>query len=411
MALALVPSTSIVATAMALLALAAVAQHDGMCLLQQKFELKPDFPKMGSDPLSVMVSQMQSQPSNDELQAAGCGVIAGSVRDNFESYPTATSLAAMQAAADNLKSDNKDVVRQCCLSLGGMTVFHRDISLLFNQTKGMENLLNSLQRWPDDKGVQEDCLMQLASFATAPIPELTPYVANLGGFDFVWEQLQRWNNSDGLVQLSGWKAFSDHSHNAFGAEVLTNYGGYPNGIELITMYMRTHPEYHYGTDEQTLSCKYEAMQVVNGILEHDYDNTYGDEFVRVGLLDIIPMNMRVDYDLRPANDVNCAAANWLVKRSPATHDPLVKAGILEVAAAAIDRFSTEDNLAWNHRTLGESFPVIPSCSLLLGMLAASDATYAETMRQLGVPEILARVGPTYEPLVLPLRTFFTTGEA
>merc|ERR1711933_634124 len=105
------------------------------------------------------------------------------------------------------------------------------------------------------------------------------------------------------------------------------------------------------------------LQLVNGFLEHDDNNTYGKIFIEEGLLDQIDHTMEVEHDLRGSVDVSCNVLSKLLLRNPDIKPRLVRPPYYHVAHFfnALREFHDDDPTPWGQNTIGQSYPVIPMC--------------------------------------------------
>merc|ERR1712187_31754 len=128
--------------------------------------------------------------------------------------------------------------------------------------------------------------------------------------------------------------------------------------------MRQHPEPHYAECGDTLSLKYEILQLVNGFLEHDDNNTYGRTFINEGLIDQINHTMTVEHDLRGSVSISCSDLGWLFRRNPDIKAKMVSHpyNLVEKLDNAIKEYHDDSPKPWGTSTLGQSYPVIPECT-------------------------------------------------
>eukprot|EP00404_Azadinium_spinosum_P062292 CAMPEP_0180705852 /NCGR_PEP_ID=MMETSP1038_2-20121128/7891_1 /TAXON_ID=632150 /ORGANISM="Azadinium spinosum, Strain 3D9" /LENGTH=296 /DNA_ID=CAMNT_0022737741 /DNA_START=237 /DNA_END=1124 /DNA_ORIENTATION=+ len=286
--------------------------------------------------------------------------------------------------------------------MGGLAVFNRPLSLMLNDTDMMASIINATRRTSHIKEAQMMFLMQIASLSSYVVPELTPYVKQLGGLDVLFEALDAWPD-DGNVTLSAWKGLSDHSHSELGAATIANHGGPMEGIKYVMEKVKKYDKYKWGEDEQTLTVMYESLQIVNGLLEIDSSGIFGytKDFVEMGLVEEVTRMMSVEADLRPTVDVACWVIKWISKDEN-LRAQLLKAGVVAAISKTFDTFHETDNRYWNGGTLGLYYPVIPTCNEVLKNLAHDDSGVEEMIRQ-GIPAKLSSVRADFRLMVWPLQ--------
>mmetsp|Transcript_61766 Transcript_61766/g.149546 ORF Transcript_61766/g.149546 Transcript_61766/m.149546 type:complete len:424 (+) Transcript_61766:113-1384(+) len=323
------------------------------------------------------LERMTAHPTSFMLQTQGCMLLSREIsRDSgAEIVPYLTAMddaieRAMAATPVNL------MTAETCLSvLNVPAVFNRPFTLLLNSTThSLEHVITLLKRFPDNSGLQERWLQSIAGLASYVAPELTPTVQALGGFDVLFTALENYRSNPN-VQMSAWRGLSDHSHNPVGSSIIANHGGPMKGIEFIVNQQRIHPEpYLAESPSDHLTLKYEIMQIVNGMLEHDTSDTYGSAFVAAGFIPQMLYAMRVEPDLRGTQSVACSCMNSLLAHNASHARPLAQAGAAPLISAAVQRFRGHpDNTPWCGTTLGASYPVVPECSEALWLLTANES--------------------------------------
>jgi len=356
---------------------------------------------------SHLAAYMTSGPVDAVGEVLECGYAASHIRrdsgEEAAGYFRAMDAAMTKALA--VEPPNKYAAALCIGLVSMNVVFNRELTMVMNRTTHtMEHIVYLLKRYPDDVQLNFMMLQMIAGDASACCPELTPFVVRLGGLDLLFNALDNFEDHPNVL-MSAWRGLSDHSHNAFGASLIANHGGPMKGIHFVVEQMRTHAEPYLAEDPHDhLSLKYEIMQIANGLLEHDYDNTYGAAFIREGLPEQILYSMRVEPELRGTQTVACQCMNWLLDRDPTAAKVFDEAGAVEALVAAVDRFRNKrDSTQWCGTTLGASYPVVPPCSAALVKLGQAQPATVDQMLQLGLLDSLHSVLPAMETSVVPLK--------
>merc|ERR1712032_1191415 len=102
---------------------------------------------------------------------------------------------------------------------------------------------------------------------------------------------------------------------------------------------------------------------VNGMLEHDDTNEYGEAFLKAGLLDEVITTLIVEPDMRAANSVCCDVLNKLYSHGFGQRitPQLKKANMIDIINVAFTTFHDDYPLPWNGMTVGQAYKVIPEC--------------------------------------------------
>jgi len=223
---------------------------------------------IGKDEAAHQIAMnMRASPDNVQVQAVGCQQLMKVLDRN--SVETDQFLGAFQAAADAIAS-GRAAALTCIPWLGSLAVFNRPMTFLLNNTNAMKNTISFLRDHVNDVAAAH-MSNNIASMSTQP--EIVPYVVQLGGIDVLFDYLERWQ-ADPYATLSAWAGLSDPSHAPSGARAIVNHGGHHEGITLVMQKIHSYPP-HFGQSPDTLSVRYESIQIVNGILEDDYTNEYG----------------------------------------------------------------------------------------------------------------------------------------
>lgn len=345
------------------------------------------------DPVDSTLIKMEENPQNVGVQADGCYKLS------ISGQKTGPVLKAMADAVVN-NIDKADVFVTCAGSIVGMIVFNLDKTLLVHKLSPnlTTALIAGLKKYSNEPKVLSKTLEHIAGLHSGESSKFyTNDIFKLGGFDILHNAVDKYP-SDGSVQMSAWRGFSDHSHTDLGAVIIANYGGPLKGIEWLMQKLRAHPEPHFGISGDGLDCHYEIMQVVNGLLSVDKYNVYGQALMKEGLIDLVSHAMQVDSDLRGTQHVNCEVINGLLRHHPSLKSTLTKGpqSIMDLTIRAIQRFHDDDPTPWGANTIGQSYPVIPPCIDVLKAIASSD-TGLEAIQKTPILEVLRSVRPDMQP--------------
>mmetsp|Transcript_5617 Transcript_5617/g.13107 ORF Transcript_5617/g.13107 Transcript_5617/m.13107 type:complete len:436 (-) Transcript_5617:86-1393(-) len=356
---------------------------------------------------SHVAAYVAKGPAESLAPAAVCTITGSSIRRDSGEAAAGPFRVLDDEVAKALAEEppNKAVALLCLGMIGANVVFNRELTFVMNRsTHTMEHIVYLLKRYPYDAELQFALLSAVAGDASSCCPELTPFVVRIGGLDVLFAALDNFKDNPD-VMMSAWRGLSDHSHNAFGAGIIANHGGPMKGVHFVVEQLRTHPEpYLAESPIDHLTLKYEIMQIVNGMLEHDDDNTYGAAFMREGLPQQMLYSMRVEPDMRGTQEVACDCMIPLLRRDPTAAKVFEEAGAVPLLVAAVNRFHNKgDDTPWCGTTLGASYPVVPACSSVLELLGTARPTAVDEMLELGLLASLNEVLPQLEYSVEPLR--------
>lgn len=353
----------------------------------------------------MIVGKMQANSHDAQVQIQACHDLDGSFKSPIAQLNSGPILKAMADAVVN-NVDNAEVFVTCSGAIVSNIVFDFfQTTLLHVMSPNLTTaLISGLRKYKDNPQVLSRTLEHIAGMHSMPSSRLyTQNIALLGGFDVLHEAVEKWS-TDGAVQMSAWRGFSDHAHTELGAAIIANMGGPLKGITWLMQKLRDHPEAHYGMSADTLDCHYEILQVVNGLLDVDYLNIYGPELLRVGLLDLLHHAMEVDFDLRASQSTCCEVMSRLLLRNPGLKLKLAHGphAVVDKIADTIQRFRNDDPTPWGQSTLGKNYPVIPQCALVLEQIAL-DRKGKRAIQKTNMSGILNAVRPDMTLAVLPLK--------
>jgi len=328
---------------------------------------------------------MSAWPTSPTVQSHSCGYLAGALANPETKKHHAGTILRLMALAVEKNVDDKAVFVACSGAIVSNVVFDKPMTdLLHFQVPGLTlALISGLKKYANDSSVLSRTLEHVAGMHSgASTATYTPMVYALGGFDVLYSAVNRYPDHGG-VQMSAWRGFSDHAHTELGASIIANLGGFNKGIPWLMSKLRAHPEAHYGISGDSLDCHYEILQVVNGMLNHDYLNVYAPAFMKEGIFDLLAHAMDVDFDLRGTQSISCDVMNKLMMRNPTLKGKFAKHSeeFLAPVTKAIHRFKNPDNTPWGGGTFGAAYPVVPECTQVLKQVA-TDKDGKEKVRAL-----------------------------
>lgn len=225
------------------------------------------------------------------------------------------------------------------------------------QEQQRENL-QMLKEHPEDLQLVNSSITGLATTATW-------FLVQEGGFDVLFDALERFPDVPSL-QMNTFRGISDQSHTEQGAPLIADHGGPGRGIRFMVQQMKRYPEPHAVEQADHLTIKYEILQCISGVLEHDSTGTWGEAAVEEGLLEQVVFTMRVEPDLRPTQHVACQVMLPLLQRHPEFGPRFRELGGVPLVTAAIDNFSSYDPTPFYFgSTYGDCYPVVPMCKAVL----------------------------------------------
>jgi hypothetical protein len=312
------------------------------------------------------------------------------------------ALGAFQAAADAIAS-GKEAGLACIPMLGNLAVFNSPMTYLLNRTSAMKNTIAFLREHVNDDraAVISNNIASMSTFQP-----IVPYVVQLGGIGVLFDYLKRWRENP-YATLMAWAGLSDPSHGPAGAKAIADYGGHNKGIEFVMEEIRSYPP-HFAKRPDTLTARYESLQIVNGMLEHDESNEYAKAFLKAGLLEQIIHTMEQEFDMRAANSVCCDLLNKLLSHGNgnAIMQDMLNQGVVNLINTAFNTFHDDDTMKWNGETVGYYYRVIPECSNVLANLIQADPGWKNQMLKDGVPQSICNVRSDLQYGVAELKRLF-----
>jgi len=344
-----------------------------------------------------VVEMMRASPNNATAQAYGCYLLAD-VLDRHAADANDAALPAIEAMADAIAS-GREAGLTCINWLGTAAVFNRPMTLMINRTNAMKNTVEFLRANVDDWDAGQ-ISNNIASMSTQQ--DVVGKTVQLGGIDVLFDYLDRWQ-TDAHATLMAWAGLSDPSHAAVGARAIADHGGYHKGIDFVIQKIHSYPA-HFGASPDTLTVRYESLQIVNGMLEHDETNEYAHAFLEKGLLQEVIKTMEEESDMRAATSVCCSILWALLGRGngPTMMPTLQKRGVVDLINKAFTTFHEDFPMPWNGMTVGQAYKVIPECSMVLSEMASSSTESKQHMLDIGLPQTIQNVRPDLQN-ELPVR--------
>jgi hypothetical protein len=322
------------------------------------------------------------------VQACGCQALALTL-DRHAADASDAALPALEAAADAIAS-GREAALTCIPWLGNSAVFNRPFTLMLNRTNAMKNTVDFLRNNVNDFGAGQ-ISNNIASMSTSQ--DVVGKTVQLGGVDILFDYLDRWQ-TDAHATLMAWAGLSDPSHAEVGARAIADHGGHNQGIDFVLQKIHSYPP-HFGRQPDTLTVRYESLQIVNGMLEHDTINEYGQAFLERGLLQEVITTMEEEADMRAANSVCCNILGALLDHGnqDAMMPTMQQRGVADLISTAFTTFHEDYPMPWNGMTVGAAYPVIPECGgVLLRMIGLSNES-KQHMLNIGLPNTVENVRP------------------
>lgn len=340
------------------------------------------------------IRQFMREENSSKAQAWGCHLLKEVL--GRDSPDTSENLEAFRAAADAIPS-GEEAALACIPFLGELAVFNRPMTLLLNRTDAMKNTIEFLRGHVGDKSAAR-VSNNIASMST--LPEIVPYVVQLGGIDVLFDYLEHWTE-DAETILMVWAGLSDPSHGVEGARAIADHGGHNRGLGYILKKIKSYLPHFGKRREDTLTVRYESLQIVNGMLGNDVSNEYARAFLDGGLLKEITRTLKNEHDMRAANSVCCHMLNALFAHGNGKEivPALLSSGIVGIINTAFTTFHDDYPMPWNGGTVGQAYPVIPECSETLANVAGISPEARQEMKKVGVPQTLKKVRPAMKAMV------------
>lgn len=264
---------------------------------------------------------------------------------------------------------DKEAFVECAEAVDGIVVFNADATEYLNtKTRAIEALMEGIKVHSKDAAAMQRLLPHVAGYTTVLSWKYGPRVKEAGGFDALFGALEHFRSKP-FVQLAVWQGLSDHAHSPQGAALLADYGGHLAGCRRLVEELKSAA--HHQPSPHLLTLKYEILQNINGLLQHDRERSHFDAFVQAGLPHALLDAMRIEEDRRVTVNVGLEVMLPLLKGMPAKDVPYED--FTRAAEAAMVKFAEPDlTPAWAG-TITDAFPVLPAARAVQSALKSAKA--------------------------------------
>lgn len=353
-----------------------------------------------SSVLNSWVEKMQANPKNSSVQFQGCSVIsvlAPNLDVSEDPHLLGRAWKTAAEAAINHQDDMKTAFR--CVQSAETATESRHAELLLDHTKMFEALTKLMEKHADNLNIQHMLLPMMTKYSSFIAPEITVYLESLSTFNHVFSLLRSFLSAEkvnDVVQMDVMSFLSGIARDINGGKLIVAH----NGTQMMMELLDNHPKPYYGSRENTLTLRYEVLNVISGLLQNNLDV---DTLVKKGLVLQILSAMQSEPDRRGTQDIACASMAYLARLDPETVNPLVTGGAIELIMDSMKRFNEDDLTPFAPGlTLGGKFLVIPWCTMALENLGAQWDTRVHMVKN-GLLEVLEKVRPELQNTVKSLR--------
>lgn len=354
--------------------------------------------------------QIQAQPTNQNVLFKAChnlNEFANSYREGPGPYGgnrvstmllengigEALSLGLLHAVELDVaehQSRPRIASMNCFLAITGLTVqndYDKSLALINNAPNLWKSIVAFFRAFKGTPEVNDNMCSLAGLFGSPQPPRAAAAEVAAGGIDLVMEYFQDESiKSEPQLFHKVFCALSDPVHERSGvvARAIATHGGELQGIRLLVhaIHMAREAQFHFHKDN-AYGLLYEGVQVIGGVMEHDNDKNFTNEFVRAGLVQEIVPIMQADVTDHMLQDMSCEAIKWLTddktENSVEVRDHLAEAGALELMAKALYKFT--------HPPIHGYAMVADTCSAaLLNFALAPKNDFKDWLLSLGVLE-------------------------
>lgn len=326
--------------------------------------------------LATLRQELEKAPIDPDKLTSACHAIqqraAGHGTENQAAMSAHPGLLDALVEATQQHVEHKWVAVECAEAIDSIVVFNPVDSIV---EPAMEALMQAVHMYSHDEMVMGRLLPHIAGYTTFHAYKYIDQVLELGGFDALYNSFTDFPSSPS-VQIAALMGLSDYSHCDAGASIEANHGGKNKGIEWLVKITQEFPSYK--PEGHLLSLKYESMQLLNGILLHDQNNTYYDAFMQAGGPVAILKNMRDEPEKRAAQDVAINIIYSITKNPKTTAASMPVSDLQEAVSFAWARHGPIDRTPAWAGILSDVYPMALAEPLLaeLSRLANDAATLA-----------------------------------